>query len=445
MSTIGWFALVVLPILGGLIAWAGDVIGYRLGKARRSLFGLRPRTTARLIGVGVGVLLPLIGVGTALLGSREVEDALFHLNELYDQRASLETRNQELAAETRQLEQQIKQARQQADRSERDVILYREHLDTAKQTLVQARRQIANTAQRLAAVQSSLSTVQTDLGNLKVSRDKLRGDMTRLREELARADADLQRTSAELEAETVKLASTREDVRRLTSMVLSPVILEPGHELVRIIIEVKDTLEATEAALVQALLLASEAARAQGAEALPGGLAVRLVLPTPPGYDPNQFAPEAEILNAFARELQQGGKRQFVVSVGVARRMYRNENAPAWVELKAWPYVRIFVENELIYAVTIDASAPRADVYTQLSNLITKIVRREAREKGLLPDAKTGLYGDVPPEQFLTALDQILAQKGPVQVRVLAAADTFITDPLLIRIEVGKAEKSQGE
>ena len=60
MSTYTIVALVVLPILGGVIAWMGDVIGYRLGKSRRSLFNLRPRSTARLVGVAVGVVLPLL-------------------------------------------------------------------------------------------------------------------------------------------------------------------------------------------------------------------------------------------------------------------------------------------------------------------------------------------------------------------------------------------------
>ena len=60
MSTYTILALVILRILGGIIAWVGDVLGYRLGKSRRSLFGLRPRSTARLVAVSVGVALPLL-------------------------------------------------------------------------------------------------------------------------------------------------------------------------------------------------------------------------------------------------------------------------------------------------------------------------------------------------------------------------------------------------
>ena len=108
MSTFGWFALIVLPVLGGLIAWAGDVIGYRLGKSRRSLFGLRPRSTARLVGIVVGVALPLVGVTTALLGSRDARDAVFHIDELRREQSQLTRQNQSLR-------QQIQTAHQQAD------------------------------------------------------------------------------------------------------------------------------------------------------------------------------------------------------------------------------------------------------------------------------------------------------------------------------------------
>ena len=48
---------VILAIVGGAIAWLGDVVGARLGKKRSSLFCLRPRQTARLVAVAIGAAL----------------------------------------------------------------------------------------------------------------------------------------------------------------------------------------------------------------------------------------------------------------------------------------------------------------------------------------------------------------------------------------------------
>lgn len=451
MSTFGWFALIILPILGGLIAWAGDVIGYRLGKARRSLFGLRPRTTARVIGVAVGVLLPLISMWTASLGSRDVQDALFHLDALRRERTDLEGKNQHLAAQAQQLEQQVKQAEQrtasaelQAHRSEALAKEYRAYLDGARASLGRAQAQVAQTRQRLSAAQGQLQRAQALVTEQSTKRRELQMAIAKIQAELSKADRDLARAQEKLAASRAEFDRWMTDAR---TMLASPVVLESGHTLVRVILPVGANLQETEDALVKLLVLASEAAHAQGAEAIGGPLAVRLIRPLPPNLDlpPDQLPNETDVLRAFAQELQAAGKRQFVVEVRVARPMYRVEVAPVLVEMKAWPFVRVFVENEVIYSVTIDGSSKRSEVFNLLYNLVTKIVHREAQERGLLPDPKTGEYGGLPADQLLDALDQVLTHKGPVKVQVVAAADTFVSDPLTIKVEVGKEEKQQRE
>jgi len=62
----------------------------------------------------------------------------------------------------------------------------------------------------------------------------------------------------------------------------SRVVFESGHELVRLVIEVRDDQAQVENALLPLLVLASEAAEHQGAEVGPNRLAVRLVRPWPP-------------------------------------------------------------------------------------------------------------------------------------------------------------------
>jgi len=452
MSTFGWLALILLPILGGVIAWFGDVIGYRLGKSRRSLFGLRPRVTARLIGIAVGVALPLIGVGAALLGSPEARDALFHIDELRRQQTELTQQNQTL--ETRQ-----QRTQQQARASEARALELRRFLGDTRRSLAEAQTRMAGANRELGRAQQEVRRASGNANRLQaVARSLqrliggLQSQLTALQAKLIARGKELADKGNELTARQAELTARQADIETLKTafsdairLINSPVELETGHELVRTILETGDTEAITEQNLLKVLIKASEAAAGHGAETAPGSLAVRLIRPFPPGFKPGEELPnQADILRAFARDLQAAGKRTFVVGVRVARRMYKDEVAPVGVEIWALPYVRVFVENQVIYQVPMDGSQPRAEIFTQLWNLLKIIVRREAREAGLLPNAKTGEYGEVTPEQFLTALDEVTAQKGPVQVRVVAAADTYIADPLIIRIEVGKGGEAAG-
>ncbi len=119
MNTFLLVTLIVLPAAGALIAWLGDVIGYRLGKSRRTLFGLRPRSTARVIGVIVGAVLPLLGIGVAAVGSDQVRIALLHLDELRRHNRDLQADNDRLQADRTRLEGEVKQFSSLADDAER--------------------------------------------------------------------------------------------------------------------------------------------------------------------------------------------------------------------------------------------------------------------------------------------------------------------------------------
>jgi len=53
----GWFLLLALLVLGGVLSTLGDRLGSRVGKARLSLLGLRPKRTAVVITVLTGSLI----------------------------------------------------------------------------------------------------------------------------------------------------------------------------------------------------------------------------------------------------------------------------------------------------------------------------------------------------------------------------------------------------
>ena len=90
----GWLLILALLILGGVLSTLGDRLGSRVGKARLSLFNLRPRRTAVLITVLTGSLISALSLGLLLLVSRQLRVGLFELDALQanlrDRRAALD-------------------------------------------------------------------------------------------------------------------------------------------------------------------------------------------------------------------------------------------------------------------------------------------------------------------------------------------------------------------
>jgi len=459
MSTFGLVALLLLPILGGLIAWAGDVIGYRLGKSRRTLFGLRPRTTARVVGVAVGVALPLVGLGTALVGSSYAREAIFRLDKLLDRQVQLSQENSLLEQTVAATRAEAQQARRRADA----LALERNH--KAKEVLA-ARRQYGRAQARLAQANGAVRALRETVGTLRNTKQvvlaqlrRLDRDLDHTRQELGATQhtleqrtADLHRTDADLTRRSGELAALQaryqalENAYRVRQDVVSrgEVLFEPGHELIRGIFDVKVSAAEMEEALRRLLIPASEAAFQQGATVGSNGLAVRLAYPVPPEWKPGEDYPsQEEIIRYVASQLRAAEPEQMVVGVRVVQRVFPGESQPPRVEFWAVPYRLIFDKGDIIYAVTIDGDQPRSEIFTQLWNLITRLVRREAKAKGLLPHPKTGEYGSLPAAQLLEALDAISALKAPARVEVVASRPTHTTDPLVIKIEVKRDSQTR--
>lgn len=462
MSTFGIIAFIAMPILGGLIAWAGDVIGYRLGKSRRSLFGLRPRSTARLIGVAVGVILPLLSLGLAMLASNDAKVALLHLDVLRRVQSDLEQSNAKLQKQTEALRGQIAAADEEAKKSAL-------HSAQLRGSLRATARQLVEADQRLGAAQNRLRNAQHDVADLRSARDtlarardllhtevgllkqasqRLEGDVRaakaklgEVKQALAAVDNQLTKTEAALNASEAEAARQKAEVNRQKAALGSPVIYESGQELLRWPVEVGDTKEQTEARLLGGLAAASAVAASAGAQPGENGLAVRLVKGLPPTAS---VTGERDIIARTAGVLQEAGKRKFVLIIRAVRRLHQGEMAQAQVEFYLLPYVVAFARDEVIASVVIDGSQSRGDIFSQLWNLITKVVRREAGEHGLLRDPETGQFGSLPANQLLQALEAVAAGHGPVTVRVRAEKDTYITDPLAIKIEVGEQKPGAG-
>ena len=74
-----WLKILLLLILGGILSTLGDRLGTKVGKARLSIFKLRPKSTAVLITVFTGSIISAISFATMVVFDRDLRVGLFQL------------------------------------------------------------------------------------------------------------------------------------------------------------------------------------------------------------------------------------------------------------------------------------------------------------------------------------------------------------------------------
>jgi len=472
-------ALLALVVAGGAIAWLGDVIGYRLGKRRSSLLGLRPRTTARIVGIAAGAILPIIGLGVAALGSSYVQDALFNIQHLRNQQESLLVQVRELNDTKNQAEHDAEQARGQATEARQEAAQLTTEVDELTNktrslaariaplqrqrdalkaqaeriglALVEAKSALATSRAELEAVHAENVALTERRKALRSQIAALEGQVATVQRDLGNAVRELEPVQEELKLKLERLAELENQRQELEAILTAwkrafygPVLYEGGHELVRNVIRSDQTLEQIESSLWENVLLASKIARGSGI-VVEEGRSVQVLAPLPEDTLRLGEVTEDRIIRLVARMIQAGEEDSYVVSIKVLATVFaaQPEPEPVPVVLLPIPNTRVYARGETITRTRIDGGGPRDQVFAQLWAILSAL-RREAQQHGVLAHPETGQYGDVPAEQLLSALDQLLSAGQPATVRAVAAEDVYRAgmQPFLVRIEVGEEPES---
>ena len=78
----GWLLIFSLLVLGGILSTLGDRLGTRVGKARLSIFKLRPKSTAVLITVFTGSIISAISFAIMVAFNSQLRVGLFELDDI---------------------------------------------------------------------------------------------------------------------------------------------------------------------------------------------------------------------------------------------------------------------------------------------------------------------------------------------------------------------------
>jgi uncharacterized protein (DUF3084 family) len=156
----GYVLIGVVLFLGGIIAVSGDRIGSKVGKARLTLFKLRPRQTATLVTVAAGTLLSASVLTVLFASSEQLRTGIFDLQRLQNKLRNTSAELDQAISQKNNFQRDLEKLR--IERSEA-----KDALSGANQSMRDELTRRSTTAQQLNNLRQQLEAVGSQKNNLK--------------------------------------------------------------------------------------------------------------------------------------------------------------------------------------------------------------------------------------------------------------------------------------
>ena len=405
----GWFMLIVLAVMGGLIAYLGDKIGSKVGKRKIKLMGLRPKYTSILVTIMTGISIAVVTLGVMSVLSENARVALFGMNKLRQQQHVLEEQRDRLLAEADKLAKEMQEKNDLLADNELKLASQEEQLDGANDRLrltlldleqVQAARDDASA--QLGIVQTAFNQVHADLATAQ-------GEI----EELEHTKAGLTKTVAALDERNRLLNESMLTVREGTVLfrvgeVLSSSVLTAGQsqdetrsQLSGIMVNINNMIR-------QRLNITDEKA-------------VLLYI------SPDEF-------ERTVQELSNSPKDSKLIRVTAAGNIITGE--PALVHVNIYDNNLVYNRGREVYTEYFTSEEIESGAELQLLHFLHN-VNRSAQADGILPDPLSGNVGALTAVEMFDAISRMKAYGNTgLTLRAVTTQNIFTAGPLRIEIRV---------
>ncbi|HJM80567.1 MAG: DUF3084 domain-containing protein [Prochlorococcus sp.] len=385
----GWLLILALLVLGGVLSTLGDRLGSRVGKARLSLFNLRPRRTAVVITVLTGSLISALSLGLMLMVSRQLRIGLFELDEL---QAKLQTSRDAL-----------KTSRLAQSNAERD-------LQQAKLDSVQVQNELKQVQKRAAELRKELAPLQKQ-------REQLEAEKARLSRDISKKDADIRRTEVELVNVRSRINKAEKELKQLETDLIAlrrgDVVLSSGQQLVAATLRLDNPSQARD--VINRLL--QEANQEAFRRVRPGEEANRQIL----------LVPRSDI-KRIEQIIRKPGT--WVVNVRSAANVLRGENVVySFPDVR--PNITVVRKGEVLARTTLDQNEQSAETIRNRLNLLLASTLAEVKRRGSL---SSGLQID---GGKMNQLGKALLNrpKGQVELEAIALRNSDTADPVAVVLQ----------
>jgi uncharacterized protein (DUF3084 family) len=409
--------ILALLVLGGVLSTLGDRLGSKVGKARLSLFNLRPRKTAVVITALTGSLISAMSLGLMLLVSERLRVGLFELDQLQDR-----LRNSREALSARQADLQRSNTALERNRQE----LHTNQKELARSRIERNRalqgRQAAIASERkvtlaLTRAHQRVNELRREVQPLQNQRLRLEGERDRLTRDVKGRDAEIQRTEKELAGVQARIQAGARELKDLEGKVIAlrrgDVLIASGQPLALARIRLGRQEDRRQS--IDALLQEANAA------------AFRLLLPGQKIDRQILLVPRSDI-ERLEQALRKPGT--WVVIIRSAANILRGEQRVlAFPDLR--PNLRVVRRGEVLARTVLDGDVRSPEEVRSRLNLLLAAALTKAQRQGTLVD---GLQVD---GAALNQLGLRLSQRteglrATLEAVALANADT--PDPIAVEL-----------
>ncbi|WP_204141005.1 DUF3084 domain-containing protein [Halomicronema sp. CCY15110] len=436
----GYVLVLAVLILGGVIATLGDRIGMRVGKARLSLFNLRPRQTATVVSILTGGVISASTLALLFGISQQLRTGVFELERIQDDLLQAEAELDEAQIAKTDIESALTDAREEQTAAQQE-------LADINQSLQQAVEQQRTTQSELQQSRSRLSSLQSELGQVSQQSAQLQDEIQRLqteRADLLQQQATVQERIAErdrLIAERDRAIAQRESrlrelQRQQTELQENVALLERQYQglfrgsvavdrnepLVSVLLRVNDPVEARRA-VDQLLRQANRSA-------------IEEIAPGIDRDDPVLSIPSQDV-DRLVQRISDG--QSYVVRVLSSANYIIGEPC---VVADGDPCVQVFIDaavNELIYEpgqrlamVSVDPRNLTNQELVEKLNLLIASLQFRARQDGLVGDTLQVAEGRT--EALIAFLQEMRSLDTPIDIQAITSAPIPTVGPLQVEL-----------
>ncbi|MFN6155004.1 DUF3084 domain-containing protein [Anabaena sp. AL09] len=178
--TTGYILIAAILILGGVIATVGDRIGTRVGKARLSLFNLRPKKTAVIVTIFTGGLISASTLAILFAADGGLRKGVFELEDIQRDLGNKREQLKTAEAQKSQVESELNQARQEQSQAQQELQKINKSLQAANTKQKATQAQLNRTLNQQAKTQTRLNQTQSRLGGIVIQYQQARNELQTL-------------------------------------------------------------------------------------------------------------------------------------------------------------------------------------------------------------------------------------------------------------------------
>jgi len=448
--TTGYILIAAILILGGVIATVGDRIGTRVGKARLSLFNLRPKKTAVLVTIFTGGLISASTLGILFAADEKLRQGVFELEDIQKELRNKREQLKIAENEKSQVETELNTARTEQTKAERDLQRINKSLQAAnaKQKATQTQLQqtqsqlseIVNQYQEalteLQSVYDQIETLQAAIEELKLERKRLYAEAKTAIDQRDRKIAQLDRLIKKRNQEIAlreQVITTRES--RVQELERQQNYLEQEVARLEKYYQSYRDLRLGKLALVRNQVLAADVVRVNQVSAARQAIIQLLQVAnqnanlqlTEPGEKPTNkqlLRITEEGVEQLSRKINDG--REYVVRVFSAGNYVRGENQIEFFA-DAAPNQLVFSQGEILATTTADPQTMTSYQLSQRLDLLISASEFRARNAGIVE----GVLREGAHLRFFLQLRQY---DQPLEIKAIAMEDTYTAGPLRIKL-----------